>query len=195
MEADMELQKLNVKLFVEQPNSIPLTDFIEIFHSWIQASDGIYHDVADYSHMQAGPGIVLVAGDAHVSIDESGNRRGLVFSQKAPLAGSNQEKLRAVLHAALENCRKLEAEPALRGKLRFAANESVISLNDRLRGANAQESFDAIKGDVESVAAQLFGGGAVSLARDAEPRQRLNVHIKTSAAVDLSKALANLPRD
>jgi hypothetical protein len=191
----MELQKLNVKIFTERPNSVPLTDFIDVFHGWIQATDGVYHDVADYSHMQAGPGIVLVANDSHVSIDESGNRRGLVFSQKAPLAGSNQAKLRAVLRAALENCRKLEAEPALRGKLRFAANEAVISLNDRLLGANAQESFDAIKGDVESVAAQLFGGAQVSLARDDDPRQRLNVHIKTSAALDSGKALANLPRD
>ncbi|HET7007906.1 MAG TPA: hypothetical protein VFK65_20540, partial [Candidatus Binatia bacterium] len=90
----MELQKLNVKFFVEQPNAIALTDFIEIFHSWIQATDGVYHDVADYSHMQAGPGVVLIANSANVSIDESGNRRGLLFRQKAPLAGSNQDKLR-----------------------------------------------------------------------------------------------------
>ena len=191
----MELQKLNVKLFVEQPNAIPLADFIEIFHSWIQATDGVYHDVADYSHMQAGPGIVLVAHDAHVSIDESGNRRGLVFSQKAPLAGSNQERLRAVLRAALENCRKLEAEPALGGKLRFAANEAVISLNDRLLGANSEESFDEIKGDVENVARQLFGGAQVIVDRDAESRQRLNVRVKTSAALDIAQALANLSRN
>ena len=191
----MELQKLNVKLFVEQPNSIPLTDFIEIFHSWIQASDGVYHDVADYSHMQAGPGIVLVANDAHVSIDESGNRRGLVFSQKTSLTGSNQAKLRTVLRRALENCRKLEAEPALRGKLRFAANEAVFSLNDRLLGENSQQAFAALKGDVEAVAAQLFGGAVVRVARDEDARQRLNVYIKTSATMDLSKALANLPRD
>jgi hypothetical protein len=191
----MELQKLNVKLFVEQPNSIPLTDFIEIFHSWIQASDGVYHDVADYSHMQAGPGIVLVANDAHVSIDESGNRRGLVFSQKTSLTGSNQAKLRTVLRRALENCRKLEAEPALRGKLRFAANEAVFSLNDRLLGENSQQAFAALKGDVEAVAAQLFGGAVVRVARDEDARQRLNVYIKTSAALDVGKALANLPRD
>lgn len=188
----MDLQKLNVKIFTEQPNNLPLADFIEIFHGWIQSTDGVYHDVADYSHMQAGPGVVLVASDAHVSIDESGNRRGLVFSQKAPLAGSNQEKLRAVLRAALENCRKLEAEPALRGKLRFAVNEAVISLNDRSLGANSQESFDAIKGDVETVAARLFGGAPVSVERDDDARQRLNVHIKTSAALDLGKTLANL---
>ena len=191
----MELQKLNVKLFVEQPNAIPLADFIEIFHSWIQATDGVYHDVADYSHMQAGPGIVLVAHDAHVSIDESGNRRGLVFSQKAPLAGSNQERLRAVLRAALENCRKLEAEPALGGKLRFTANEAVISVNDRLLGGNSPEAFDEIKGDVENVARQLFGGAPVIVDRVAESRQRLNVRVKTSAALDAAQALANLSRN
>ena len=191
----MELQKLNVKLFVEQPNAIPLADFIEIFHSWIQATDGVYHDVADYSHMQAGPGIVLVAHDAHISIDESGDRRGLVFSQKAPLAGSNPERLRAVLRAALENCRKLEAEPALAGKLRFTVNEAVISVNDRLLGGNSPAASDEIKGDVENVARQLFGGAPVIVDRDAESRQRLNLRVKTSAMVDTAQALANLSRN
>ena len=191
----MELQKLSVKFFVEESNGVALTDFIEIFHGWIQATDGIYHDVADYSHMQAGPGIVLVAKDAHVSIDESGGRRGLVYSQKAALLGSNREMLRYAFHAALKNCRKLEAEPALSGKLRFAANEAVISINDRLAGANSQESFDEIRGDVESVAGQLFGGAEVSLDRDSDWRQRLNVHVKTSASVDLAQALENLSRN
>jgi hypothetical protein len=191
----MELQKLNVKLFVEQPSSIALTDFIDVFHGWIQATDGVYHDVADYSHMQAGPGIVLVAKDAHVSIDESGGRRGLVYSQKAVLVGTPRDMLRHVFRAALKNCRKLEAEPALGGKVRFAANEAVISLNDRLLGVNSEESFDAIKGDIESVAAQLFGGAAVSLERDMDARQRLNVHVKTSVSVDLAQALENLSRN
>ena len=191
----MELQKLNVKLFIEQPNSIPLADFIDVFHGWIQATDGVYHDVADYSHMQAGPGIVLVAHDANISIDETGNRRGLLFSQKSRLAGSNQEKLRAVLRSALEHCAQLEDEPALRGKLRFAANEAVVSVNDRLTGANAQESFDQIKGDVESVAKQLFGGAGVSVERDDDAHQRLNARIKTKASVNLRQALNNLQRN
>ena len=192
----MELQKLNVKFFVEQPNAVALTDFIDIFHSWIQATDGVYHDVADYSHMQAGPGIVLVANDANISIDESGNRRGLLFSQKAPLAGTNQEKLRAVLRAALENCRKLEAEPALRGKLRFAANEAVVSLNDRLLGENSPAAFEALKSDVEAVAKKLFRGATVTVDRDADARRRLSLHIRMSAGInDLAQALADLPRN
>ena len=191
----MELQKLNVKFFVEQPNSIPLADFIEIFHGWIQATDGTYHDVADYSHMQAGPGIVLVAHDANVSIDEAGGRRGLLYSQKALMVGSNRDMLRHAFSAALENCRKLEEEPALRGKLRFSANEAVISLNDRLLGSNSKESFEEIKGDIESFAKQLFGGAEFSFERDGDPRQRLNIRLKTSAAVDLRQALNNLQRN
>jgi hypothetical protein len=190
----MELQKLNVKFFAELPNTVPLADFIEIFHGWIQATDGIYHDVADYSHMQAGPGIVLVANDANVSVDETENRRGLLFSQKSPLSGSNQERLRTVFRAALENCRKLEDEPALRGKLRFAANEAVVSLNDRLLGSNSQQSFDEFQGEVEALAKQLYGDAEVRFERDADPRQRLNVRLKTSIPVGLRQALDNLQR-
>ena len=191
----MELQKLNVKLFVEQPDSISLTDFIEVFHNWIQATDGVYHDVADYSHMQAGPGIVLVAKDAHVSIDESGNRRGLVYSQKAVLVGTPRDMLRHVFRAALKNCRQLEAEPALAGKLRFAANEAVISLNDRRLGANSSACFDEFKQAIEAFVNQLYAGAEVNFERDAEPRRRLNVRVKTSASVDLAQALDNLSRN
>jgi len=190
----MELQKLNVKVFAELPNTVPLADFIEIFHGWIQATDGIYHDVADYSHMQAGPGIVLVANDANVSVDETENRRGLLFSQKSPLSGSNQERLRTVFRAALANCRTLEDEPALRGKLRFAANEAVVSLNDRLLGLNSQQAFDDLQGEVEALAKQLYGDAEVRFERDADPRQRLNVRLKTSIPVGLRQALDNLQR-
>jgi len=188
----MDLQKLNVKLFVEQPNEIALTDFIEIFHGWIQATDGDYHDVADYSHMKAGPGIVLVANNANVSIDESGGRRGLLFNQKSRLSGSNQDKLRQVFQAAIENCRKLEAEPALRGKLRFAANEVWVAVNDRLLGVNSANAFESIKGDVESFAKRLFGTDAVIVASDNDSRQRLSVRVQTSVPADVNTLWNNL---
>ena len=188
----MDLQKLNVKIFIEQPNLVALTDFIDIFHGWIQATDGEYYDVADYSHMHVGPGIVLIANDANVSIDETENRRGLLFSQKSRLEGSNQEKLRTVLRAALANCRKLEAEPALRGRLRFTASDPVIWVNDRSISSNSDESFNEIKEDVGAIAKELFGDGDVSLDRHCDPRRRLNVRLKTSSGVDLRKAMEGL---
>jgi hypothetical protein len=188
----MELQKLNVKLFVEQPHDVPLTDFIEIFHGWIQATEGTYHDVADYSHMQAGPGIVLVAREANVSIDEAGGRRSLLYRQKAPLSGTNQEKLRAVLRAALENCRRLADEPALKGKLNFGFDGAEITINDRLSAPNTTESFELLKPDLEAVAGGLLDRAGFALSYKNDSRQLFSVAIRTFGFIGLDKLLANL---
>jgi hypothetical protein len=189
----MELRKINVKVFTAQPNQVPLADFIDIFHSWIQATDGVYHDVADYSHMQAGPGIVLVAADANVSIDETGNRRGLLYSQKSKLGGSNLEKLSTVLRFALESCQRLEDEPALAGKLRFAGNELEIVVNDRLVAPNTDETFDEIRPDVDFLARRLYGTTNFTWLRARQdPRQRLNVTIRTPLSFETKTLLNNL---
>jgi hypothetical protein len=188
----MELQKINIKVFAA-PNDVPLTDFIDIFHGWIQATDGVYHDVADYSHMQAGPGIVLVADDANVSIDETRNRRGLLYSQKSKLSGSNLEKLSTVLRSALENCRRLEEEPALRGKLTFSGNEVEILVNDRLGAPNTGEAFEEIRPEVDFLARRLYATTDFTLLRNQEdPRHRLNVTLSTPLSFETKTLLNNL---
>lgn len=177
----MDLQKLTVKIFVEPPNVIPLSDFIDVFHGWIQASDGAYHDIADYSHIQAGPGIVLIANDANVSIDETGNRRGLLYNRKSWLEGSNRKKLRSVLRAARANCRRLEEEPALRGRLRFVRNEVAISVNARGIAPNSSHAFEELKADVASMARDSLGSGQITLEYDDDPRRRLSVLLRSTS--------------
>lgn len=189
----MELQKINVKVFSAEPNKVPLTDFIDIFHGWIQTTDGVYHDVADYSHMQAGPGIVLVADDANVSIDETDNRRGLLYSQKSKLSGSNLEKLSAVLRSALENCYRLEEEPALRGKLRFSGNQVEILVNDRLLAPNTGEVFEELRPEIDFLARRLYASTNFTLLRNQEdPRHRLNVTLSTPLSFETKTLLNNL---
>jgi len=189
----MELQKINIKVFTVEPNNVPLTDFIDIFHSWIQATDGVYHDVADYSHMQAGPGIVLVADDANVSIDETSNRRGLLYSQKTKLSGSNVEKLSTVLRGALENCRRLEEEAALRGKLRFSGNEVEILVNDRLLAPNSGAAFEEIRPEIDFLARRLYCTTNFTLLRNQQdPRHRFSVTISTPLSFETKTLLDNL---
>jgi hypothetical protein len=189
----MELQKINVKVFSAEPNKVPLTDFIDIFHGWIQATDGVYHDVADYSHMQAGPGIVLVADDANVSIDETDNRRGLLYSQKSKLSGSNLEKLSVVLRSALENCRRLEEEPALRGKLRFSGNQVEILVNDRLLAPNKGEVFEELRPEIDFLARRLYASTNFKLSRNRQDtRHRLNMTISTPLSFETKTLLNNL---
>lgn len=188
----MELQKLNVKFFFAEPDQVPLTTFIDLFHSWIRATDGIYYDVADYSHMAAGPGIVLVAREANVSIDETGRRRGLLLNYKQPLTGSSGEKLRFVFRRALENCRKLEEEPALKGKLKFRGEEVLFLINDRLIGPNMAEILAEVRPELEKLAKRLFGGAGFTLEHGPDPRHRFSVTLKSSKAFDVADLLKNL---
>jgi hypothetical protein len=189
----MDLQKFNVKFFVSGSNDIRIEDFITIFNSWIQASEGDYYDIADYSHMVAGPGLVLVAHEANVSIDNTGNRWGLLYSRKGPLAGSNQDKLRSVFKAALENCRRIEEEPSIKGKIRFLGSEVRVLINDRLLAPNTEETFRAVKPDLEEIAQALYGGASFRLEPGTkDSRERFAARITTPVAFDVVTLLRNL---
>jgi hypothetical protein len=188
----MELQKITVKVFTARPDVVSLPDFIDIFHRWIQASDGVYHDVADYSHMQSGPGIVLVATEANVSIDETGSRRGLLYSQKSNLGGSNLEKLTTVVRSALANCCRLEEEPKLEGKLRFSSQQIDITVNDRLV-ANTGETFEKIRPEMDFLARRLYATtNFIMIRNQQDSRYRLNVTLSTPLVLETRTLLNNL---
>ena len=89
----MTTHKFGVKLFITNPTAKSLKEFIPVFHGWIQRQALPGHmllDVHDYSHVHHGPGILLVAHEANLSIDEAEGRRGLVYIRKQPgnLAGT-----------------------------------------------------------------------------------------------------------
>ena len=81
------------------------------------------------------------------------------------------------------------------GKLRFARQrsgglDSTIVCSARIR----RKLSTTFKAEIEALAKQLYGDAEVSFERDSDPRQRLNVRLKTSAAVELRQALDNLQR-
>jgi len=188
----MDLQKINVKFFVDNSGAVPLTRFIGVFTSWIQASDGIYLNVADYSHVHAGPGILLLAHDANISMDNTGNRLGLLYNRKQPLRGTNREKLLLTFRTALETCRRIEEEPTLQGKCTFRGNEAFFLINDRLLAPNTVETFDAVKPDLEDLARTLYGGAPFTLQHRDDPKQRFAVSIQTPASFEIASLLKNL---
>jgi hypothetical protein len=188
----MNLEKINVKFFVAEPDRVRLEEFINVFNSWIQSSDGKFYDVADYSHVHDGPGIVLVAHEANISIDNAGGRLGLLYNRKQPLAGTNQERLRFVFRSALESCRKLEQDSTLRGRLRFLGNEATLLINDRLIAPNTDETFEEVGPDIQALAQSLYHGADITLERGQDSRQRFNVAIETAGSFDLLSVLRNL---
>ena len=192
MTTAMDLQKINVKFFVRDPSAVPLEAFIGIFNSWIQAADGEYYDIADYRHVHGGPGILLVAHEANISMDNAGDRLGLLYNRKQPLQGSNRDKLRWTFKAALEYCRKVEAELALQGRMRFRGDEALVFINDRLLAPNTDETFLAVRADVEDLAQVLYAGSDVSLEKEQDSRRRFSLHIKTPVPFEVTTLLKNI---
>src|SRR6202023_2693932 len=119
----MALQHLNVKPLVQNPEEFDLEPLIPIFHSWIQGQvcQELLLDVADYRHVDAGPGVVVIGHQANYSVDNTDNRLGVRYNRKGVLDGSNQDRLQQAGRAALTACKRLEAEPRLGGSLRYTA--------------------------------------------------------------------------
>src|SRR5215472_986552 len=111
----MQLQHVNVKLLVQHGADVRLEPLIPVFHSWIESQNGneLLIDVADYTHVPAGPGVVLIGHEANYSVDNTGNRLGIRYNRKAVQDGDNQECLTQASRAALIACRRLEEEPRL----------------------------------------------------------------------------------
>lgn len=188
-----DLQRINVKFFLAAPGALETEEAFRIFNSWISPStDELLVDVADYSHVPSGPVILLVGHEANYGIDDGDGRRGLLYARKQPLPGSLTHRLRSILTAGLQACRRLEETAELGGRVRFQGDELLLVANDRLRAPNTEETFAALQPQLSPVLEALFAGAPVSYERNPDPRQRFNLRVKTQASSDISQLLANL---
>ena len=169
----IELQHVNVKLLLRNPEQVPLEALIPVFHSWIEGQifDELLLDVADYRHVHAGPGVVLVGHQANYSVDNADERLGVRYNRKAAIEGSNQDRLRQALRAAATACQRLEAEPRMAGTLQYDGQEMEFFVNDRLLAPNTDETWQALKSELE-----VYFPGA-KLERVGEPRDLFRVSI------------------
>ena len=61
------IQHINLKIFVKDAGAIHPADAVAVFHRWIKDSvcPEMLIDVADYEHVSAGPGVLLIAHEAN----------------------------------------------------------------------------------------------------------------------------------
>jgi hypothetical protein len=192
----MELQHVNVKLYLENAGKLVLEPLISVFHSWIQdrVCEELLIDVADYRHVYAGPGVVLIGHEADYSIDCADNRPGIRYNRKAILKGNNQDRLRQALRAVLTACKLLESDPRLEGSLRFDRREMELFVNDRLLAPNLEETYTAVKPELQSFFQRLFEGSEYSMQHKNAPRRLFSVTVKAFRQFDPDTLLGNLSR-
>jgi hypothetical protein len=186
----IELQHINVKLFVKDAEKVDLEAVVPVFHSWIQGQifDELLLDVADYSHVPDGPGIVLIGHEADYALDNTDGRLGLRYNRKAPMPGSNRERLVQATRAALSAFERLEQD----FNLHFNNREMEIVINDRLLAPNNEETRQAVEPELKAFLDQLFGGREYSLSYPSEGRRLFGASAKLVREVSVQELLANV---
>src|SRR5258708_21585978 len=192
--SQMELQHVNVKLLVRNPEEVDLEPLIPVFHGWIQnqVGEGLLVDVDDYRHVQRGPGVVLLVHEGNYSVDNTDNRLGVRYNRKAALDGNNLDRLKQATRAALTACQRLEAESRLGGKLRFNGQEMEIFINDRLLAPNSEATRESFKSDFEIFFHQLFQSGTFSTSYGSDPRKLFTVSVKTTQPFPVADLLTHI---
>ena len=191
---NMQLQHVNVKLLVQDPEEVDLEPLIPIFHVWIrdQVGEGLLLDVADYRHVDAGPGVVLIGHEGNYSVDNTDNRLGIRYNRKAPFDGSDQDRLKQAARAALLASQRLEADTRLGGKLRFNGQEIEVFINDRLLAPNSDATREALDAGFKTFFEKLFAGNEYSTSYGGDPRKLFAVSVKASQPFAVAELLKNL---
>ncbi len=147
----MELNKISIKIFSDDPKLNTPRSFTPLFHRWIQqqgVADHLLVDVADYSHVHHGPGILLMAHEGHYSLDQSSGKPGLLYARNQPLSGTLAERLKTVWHYTILAAQQFERDT----QVTFDYWHYRIIANDRLAAPNSNQTFQAFSEAIAELA-------------------------------------------
>ena len=187
----MDAHKLQLKIYLtpETARTLDVETVIPVFHRWIKqhALPELTIDVANYRHVPQGPGVVLIGHGSDYFLDEGEGRPGLLHNRKrAGLAPAERvgDLARRTLHAAL----LLEKDLALTGKIKFATNELLFRVNDRLAAPNSDATLAALRPELETLCKTMFAA-PFELARVGGAKELFAVRITSGTSAPLAMLL------
>lgn len=196
----MHTPKYDIKWFLDDASEIALEAFIPVFHHWIQSQclDELLIDVADYRHVHNGPGVILIAHDAHYAMDAAGGRLGLLYSRRREThphrlaIDDAQERLTSVFFCALTACQRLEAEAAFHGQLRFRTDGFILRINDRLYAPNTLDVFQAVYEALAPLLRTLYPDQVLKVSHASDVASRLTLEVKATEQPGVETLLTRL---
>jgi hypothetical protein len=192
----MNPKRISAKIDLADSNSeVDLHSFIRVFHEFIKEKkvEGLLIDVADYSHVPEGPGVVLIGHDVDYSIDQIGGSTGILTLRKRIEEGSLADLLDDTVRKCLLAVKAVQEDGST--KTSFSSALIRVQLVDRLAAPNTDQGYASFQAEFEGLAARLFGdSGTIERADADEPRRPLAVNLRTTSAEDLDTLLARLER-
>jgi hypothetical protein len=190
----MDLHKFGIKFFAQGAERLDILKLIPIYHRWIQQSalEDLLIDVADYSHVPSGPGVMLIAHEGNYALDETGHERGVVYYSKQKLSGDLSERFAQVAHRALKAAELMSAAEDLEGALQVPGNRLQFFANDRLVAPNTDEVYAGLEPAFKAFLERLYAGAPYKLEREADRKERLSVRVSADSEVPLKTLLERL---
>ena len=190
----MDLYKFGIKFFAADADGFDLLRLIPVYHRWIQqnALDNLLIDVADYSHVPAGPGVMLIAHEGNYALDETGHERGVVYYSKRPLTGELSERFGLVASKALRAAQLMSEDVELGGALNVPGNRLEFFANDRLVAPNNDSAFAQLEPALKTFLDHLYAGARYTLTRASDARERLSVRVHAASEAPLETLLARV---
>lgn len=189
-------KRISVKLFSSDPEAeVDLHKYIRVFHEFIREKkvEGLLIDVADYSHVPEGPGVVLIGHDVDYSIDLNGGRAGLLALAKRIEGANLADLLDDVVRKCLLAVKAVQEDGST--GMSFSTARLRVQLVDRLAAPNSDEGYAAVQSEFEALAVRVFGDGAtVERVEGDEPRRVLGAELCANKSEDLDTLLARLER-
>lgn len=180
-----DVTRIYAKIFSPEP-SVRDEHFVPIFHRWIRGRmlGGVLIDVADYTHVPEGPGVMLVGHEVTFSLDRADGRFGLAAQRRRPFEGDAVDGIVATLESLFAAAAALERDAPDVG-LALDRTRLRIELNDRLRGPNSDAAFLELRPMVAAAARRAWPNRSVVVERsvnDARDRLAMDVLISLGEA-------------
>lgn len=190
----MDLHKFGIKFFVTPAEGFDILKLIPMYHRWIQhnALPDLLIDVADYSHVPAGPGVMLIAHEGNYALDETGHERGVVYYSKHRLEGELSERLAHVARKALQAAELMRGDTELEGALKLPGNRLQFFANDRLVAPNTEVAYAAIEPALKVFLDRLYAGARYTCVHEPDSKERLAVRVQADGEVALPTLIARL---
>jgi len=169
------VRRVCAKLYADRAEGIRDDIFVALFHEWIQQRvlPGVLIDVADYTHVPDGPGIILVGHATTFALDRGDGRFGLLAQRRRPDSDA-RNAIVSVVRELLEVATRLEADSRLEGALVFDRSVLRIEVNDRLHARNTDASFEEFAPLARHAIAEVLDSSPMAIERiENDARDRL----------------------
>jgi len=183
----MKLQKFGVKLFLEVNGNYSCKEFIPVFHTWIQdklIEDHLLLDVADYSHIPDGPGVMLIAHEGSFSLDQEKYKPGIMYMRKTKMEGDFKNRFNQVLSITTEAANRLQNND-ITNDVNFISDSFRFIANDRLYADNTRDNQNFYKKEIQKAINSKYPDSKVEIDDVSDKQERLAFTIRFSDEINI----------